>query len=354
MSKITTVGLDLAKNHFHLVGCNGQGKMIQRKALKRREVLQYFANLPVCLVGMEACSGAHYWGRALTELGHQVKLIAPQYVKAFLRGNKNDFNDALAIAEAVTRPQMRSVAIKTVAQQDQLLLHTQRQQCIRSRTAQANQIRAMLTEQGIVFRPGMAALRREVAAMLKDPPESLGALFIRLLGRAFERLGQLDAEIAWYDHQLKVIHMQTPACQQLTSIPGFGPVVASVFYSHVGNASSYHRGRDVAASIGLVPRQHSSGGKAVLLGISKRGNKQLRCLLIHGARAVVSRIGDKSDPISRWLRALIQRVGIHKATVAYANKMARMGWAVLKNDTCYQPHYRPTPYRALSQPGTGA
>ena len=340
MSKITTIGLDLAKNHFHLVGCNAQGKLLQRKALKRKEVLQYFANLPACLVGMEACSGAHYWGRALTALGHTVKLISPQYVKAFLRGNKNDFNDALAIADAVTRPQMRSVAIKTVAQQDQLLLHTQRQQCIRSRTAQANQIRAMLTEQGIVFRPGMAVLRREVAALLKAPPVSLGTLFIRLLGRAFDRLGQLDTDIAWYDQQLNVIHAHTPACQQLTSIPGFGPVVSSVFYSHVGNASHYRRGRDVAASMGLVPRQHSSGGKAVLLGISKRGNKQLRCLLIHGARAVASRVGDKQDPLSICLRRLIQRVGIHKATVAYANKMARMGWAVLKHNTYYQPNYR--------------
>jgi len=336
MNKITTIGLDSAKNIFHLVGCDSRGKVLSRKKLKRAAVKTYFANLPQCLIGIEACTGSHYWARELSALGHEIKLIPPQHVKAYLRGNKNDYNDALAIAEAVVRPEMRFVAMKTIDQQDQQLLNLQRQRLISDRTAQVNRIRAMLAELGIVLPKGIAALRRHLPALLANQDGRLSALFLSLLHQASKHLQQLDGHITGCDQQLNEIIKQTPDCQRLQSIPGFGPIGASLFYSQVGKGHAYRRGRDVAASLGLVPRQHSSGGKEVLLGISKRGNKTLRCLLVHGARAVVSRVGDKHDPLSLWIKRLIARVGIHKATVAYANKMARMGWAILRYETVYE------------------
>ena len=341
MNKITTIGLDLAKNVFHLVACDKHGKIVTRKKLTRAKLLAFFSQLPPCLIGMEACSSSHYWARALVKLGHGVKLIPAQHVKAYLRGNKNDFNDGLAIAEAVVRPEMRFVPIKSVIQQDQQTLNVHRQRLISTRTAEANRIRAMLSEQGVVMAKGLAVLKRTLPELMENREEQFSELFITLLQQGYIHLKQLDEHIARCDQQLKVVNQQTPACQQLQGIPGFGPVVASLFYSYVGDAQGYRCGRDVAAAVGLVPRQHSSGGKDVLLGISKRGNKTLRCLLVHGARAVVSRVGDKQDVLSRWIRQLIARVGIHKATVAYANKMARIGWALLRYDRCYELKYIP-------------
>lgn len=337
MNKITTVGFDLAKNVFHFIGCDARGKIHSRKVLRRAQVVPFFGNLPTCLIGMEACSGAHYWARELQKLGHDVKLIPAQHVKAYLRGNKNDFNDALAIAEAVVRPEMRFTAIKTPEQQDLQLLNVQRQQMIRDRTAQANRIRALLCERGITFRAGIASLRSNVAELLGNNTKDLSPITLVALAQAFKSFQELDAHISVYDKELLQVHRQSGPCMNLQSIPGYGPVVSSLFYSYVGNGHDYRRSSDVPAALGIVPRQHSSGGKPVMLGISKRGNKQLRTLLIHGARAVVSRIGDKDDELSCWIRAVVARAGIHKATVAYANKMARMGWAVLRYNEPYKP-----------------
>ncbi len=342
MNKITTVGLDLAKNIFHLVACDHRGKVVFRKKLSRSRLLAFFRQLPPCLIGMEACSTSHYWAREFQNLEHQVKLIPAQHVKAFLRGNKNDFNDAIAIAEAMVRPEMSFVPVKTVQQQDQQTLNGHRQQLIRARTAETNRIRAMLIEQGVVIAKGRAVLKRRLPELMENPENQFSELFITLLQQAYIHLQQLDEHIARCDRELKTLTEQSPACQRLQSIPGFGPVSASLFYSHVGDASSYRRGRDVAAALGLVPKQFGTGGKVVLLGISKRGNRTLRCLLVHGARAVVSRVGNKQDALSCWIRGLVDRVGIHKATVAYANKMARIGWAVLHYDCEYQPNHIPT------------
>lgn len=338
MNKITTIGLDIAKNTFHVMACDNRGKMVQKKKLIRLKVLSYFANLPASLVGIEACSSAHYWGRELIKLGHEVKLIPPQHVKAFVQGNKNDFNDALAIAEAVVRPHMRFVAVKTVEQQDLQILNVRRQQMIHDRTTQVNRIRAMLMEQGVVIPKGIWAFRRQFPDLLNKVPTTLSTLFMDILRQTYEQLLHLERQITHIDQRLKQVNRQVPACQQLQTIPGFGPILSSFFYSYIGRGHEYHCGRDVASALGLVPRQHSSGGKDVLLGISKRGNKQLRCLLVHGARSVVSRAGDKTDALSQWIQRLIIRVGIHKAVVAYANKMARIGWAVLRHDTVYQVH----------------
>lgn len=336
MDKITTVGLDLAKNVFHLVGCEAHGKEVKKKMLKRSQVLAFFAQLPCCLVGMEACAGAHYWARELTRQGHTVRLIPAQHVKSYVRGNKNDYNDARAIAEAVTRPGMRFVAIKTVAQHDAQALHRLRQGCIEDRTATGNRLRGLLGEYGMVMPKGVNVLRRRLPELLEEAGNGLSDFFRCLLAQDYRRLRELDAHIDFYTRELVARSRQSEVCQRLQTLPGYGPIVASSFHSVVGNGEAYRRGRDVSASLGLVPRQHSTGGKNVLLGISKRGDRYLRSLLVHGARAVVVQAAKKDDRLSCWINQVRARRGFNKAVVAMANKMARMGWAVLHNKSVYQ------------------
>jgi len=303
--------------------------------LKRSQVLGYFANLPVCLIGMEACASAHYWARELGDLGHQVKLIPPQYVKPYLRGNKNDYNDALAISEAVIRPEMRFVSVKTTEQQDIQALHRLRERGIQTRTALCNQLRGLLAEYGLILPLGVNVLRRRLPELLEDGENSLSDFFSSMLAESYYQLVELDAHIAFYTQNLMDYSRQNEACQRLQSIPGYGPIVASVFYSKVGNGEAYRQGRGVSAAVGLVPRQHSSGGKDVLVGISKRGDRYLRSLLVHGARSVVSRATNKEDRLSRWINKVRAARGFNKAAVALANKMARIGWAVLAHKTVY-------------------
>jgi len=336
MSKITTIGLDLAKNVFHAVCCDERGKVLKKRMLRRGQVLRFFATLEPCRVGMEACASAHYWARQLESLGHAVKLIPAQYVKAYVRGNKNDYNDALAISEAVTRPQMRFVAVKTPEQQDIQALHRMRRRALQARVALGNQIRGLVGEYGLVCAKSVATLRRQIPAWLEDGENGLSALFRRLLSESYRQLQELDAHIEFYTREIERQSRQNEACQRLQTIPGFGPIVASVFYSQMGNGAAYRRGRDVSAALGLVPRQHSSGGKDTLLGISKRGDRYLRSLLVHGARAVVSRAEKKDDRLSRWINRVRAERGFNKATVALANKMARMAWAILAHDTVYR------------------
>ena len=335
MEKITTVGLDLAKSVFHVVCCDEHGKVVGKKRLKRGRVLSYFANLTPCLVGMEACGGAHYWARELEALGHRVKVMAPRYVKAYVQGNKNDYNDARAIAEAASRPEMRWVAVKSVAQQDIQALHRLRSQCLKERTALTNQVRGLLAEYGVVVARGVNVLRRELAGILEDAENGLSDFFRRMLARSLEQLQELEVHIAAYTKEVSRQVRDNEACRRLQTIPGYGPVVASSFHSTVGYGEGYRRGRDVSAALGLVPRQHSTGGKSVLLGISKRGDRYLRSLLVHGARSVVSRAVGKDDALSRWVNQLRAERGYNKAAVALANKMARMGWAVLHNQSVY-------------------
>ena len=335
--KITTIGLDLAKNIFHVVCLDAHGKEVKKRMLRRNQVLEFFTQMPPCQVSMEACAGSHYWGRQLRALGHNVTLISPQHVKPYLRGNKNDYNDSRAIAEAVTRPEMPTVGIKTVAEQDMQALHRMRSQCMRDRTALSNSIRGLLGEYGIVFTTGVATLRRTIPEILEDADNGLSLLFRNLLARRYEQLVELEGHIAFYTKELERLSRQDEACQRLQTVPGFGPIVASAFRSVIGDGRTYARGRDAAASIGLVPRQHSSGGKNVLLGISKRGNKYLRKQLIHGARSVVLQAANKADPLSLWINRIRKERGWNKAVVALANKMARVGWAILRHNTSYQP-----------------
>lgn len=335
--KITTIGLDLAKSMFHLVCFDERHQEVRKRMLRRGQVLEYFAQLEPCVVAMEACAGAHYWGREMEKQGHTVKLIPPQYVKPYVKGNKNDYNDARAIAEAATRPRMRFVGIKTVEQQDIQALHRLRAQRIRERTALCNQMRALVAEYGIVMNKGVAAGRRGIPLLLEDAENGLSASFRALLARGYEQLIELEGHIDHYTRQVEVHGRQNERTRRLQTLPGFGPIVASVFASAVGDGKAFRRGRDVSASLGLVPRQHSSGGKEVLLGISKRGDKYLRSLLIHGARSVARHAQNKTDPLSRWVNRLRERRGINKAAVALANKLARMGWALLRNETEYCP-----------------
>ena len=336
MNKITTIGLDLAKKVFHVVCFDEHGKTVRKKMLRRSQVLAYFANLPPCLVGMEACASAHHWARKLDALGHQVKLIPPQYVKPYVRGNKNDYNDALAIAEAVTRSEMRFVPVKTTDQQDIQALHRLRERRIADRTALCNQLRGLLAEYGLIFPIGINVLRQRLPALLEDGENGLSDLFRRLLAQSYQQIKELDGHIDHYTREMGRQSQQNEACRRLQTIPGYGPIVAGVFHSTVGNGEAYRRGRDVSASLGLVPRQHSSGGKEVLLGISKRGDRYLRSLLVHGARSVVIRAAKKDDRLSRWINKVKAKRGFNKAVVALANKMARIGWAVLVNKTTYQ------------------
>lgn len=336
MTEITTIGLDLAKNVFHVVGCNQRGKVIVKRMLKRNKLLEYFINLPSCLVGMEACASAHYWTRKLKVAGHQVKMIPPQYVKPYVRGNKNDYNDALAIAEAVVRPEMRFVSEKTAEQQDIQALHRLRERRLGERTALCNQVRGLLAEYGLILPTGVNVLRRGLPEILEDAENGLSEQFRRLMAQSYQQLQELDSHIDFYTQEMKRYSRENEACKRLQTIPGYGPIVANVFYSAIGQGEAYRRGRDVSASLGLVPRQHSSGGKEVLLGISKRGDRYLRSLLVHGARAVIIQAAKKEDRLSRWINKIRTERGFNKATVALANKMARMGWAILSNKTIYQ------------------
>ncbi|HKK06665.1 MAG TPA: IS110 family transposase [Gammaproteobacteria bacterium] len=336
MGKVTTIGLDLAKRVLHVVGCDARGKVVSKRMLRRGQVLAYFAHLERCRVALEACAGAHYWGRELAALGFEVRLIPAQYVKPYVRGNKNDYNDALAIAEAAGRGEMRFVALKSAAQQDLQALHRLRQGCVASRTQLCNRIRGLVGEYGLVAPTGIAALRRRLPEWLEDGENGLSVQFRRLLARSYAQLQALEAEIAFYDAELARYTRQDVACQRLQTIPGFGPVVASVFRSQLGQGEAFRRGRDVSAALGLVPRQHSSGGKDTLLRISKRGDGYLRSLLVHGARAVVARAKHKTDRLSRWINRIRAERGYNKAVVALANKLARIGWAVLAHDTVYR------------------
>ena len=305
--------------------------------LRRNQVRQFFVQLPPCRVGMEACASSHYWGRELRAMGHAVMLIPPQYVTPYLRGNKNDYNDARAIAEATTRPGMPCVAIKTVDEQDRQAIHRMRSQCLRDRTALSNSTRGLLGEYGIVFAKGLTILRKKIPELLEEADNGLSLGFRPLLARRYEPLVELDEHIAFYTAELKRFSEQDPACQRLPTIPGFGPIVARAFRSVLGDGRAYARGRDAAASLGRVPRQHSSGGKPLLLGLSKRGDKYLRKLLGHGARAIVLQAAGKTDPLSRWIHRIRQERGWNKAVVAMANKMARVAYAVMTTGKPYDP-----------------
>jgi transposase len=339
VKNITTVGIDLAKLVFQVHGIDQSGKVTVRKQLKRSQVVSFFAQLAPCLIGMEACAGAHFWSRKLMEFGHTVKLIAPQFVKPYVKTNKNDAADAEAICEAVGRPNMRFVPIKNTEQQALLGLHRARQGFVGARTAQANQLRGLLAEFGLVMPAGIRCIERKLPEVLEDADNGLSDASRALFARLLEHFRVLDRQVEELEREIGAWHREDSASRRLQAIPGIGPITASALSASVGDAKVFHNGRQFAAWLGLVPRQSSSGGKTNLQGISKRGDTYLRTLLIHGARSVLLSL--KRDPARAdgWLARLANRRNPNIAAVALANKNARTVWALLAHGREYQPDY---------------
>ena len=333
--RIVQCGVDTAKSVFQFHGLDEDNSVV-RKTLKRKQLLTFFAKLEPCLIGLEACGGSHYWARELTKLGHTVLLISPQFVKPFVKGNKNDYNDAEAICEAVCRPTMRFVGIKTQAQQDILMLHRVRENRVKQRTGLVNQIRGLLGEYGIVFTVGIDNLRKGLCLLLGAEDKRLSAVAREQFHALYEELLHLNDRVAQSDRALKAVFKQCAASQRLASLPGIGFITATALVAYIGDVSQFKNGRELSAYLGLVPRQHSSGGKTVLSGISKRGNTYLRTLLIHGARSVLRHLKGKEDKHSLWLASVSDRRGHNKACAAQANKTARRVWALLSQETRYQ------------------
>ena len=338
--KITRVGIDLAKELFQVHGVDGGDKAVVRRRLRRSEMTTYFKKLPPCLIGMEACASSHYWARILSEQGHTVKLIAPQFVKPYVKGNKNDANDAEAICEAVGRPNMRFVPIKTVEQQNIQALHRVRTELVRQRTAKVNQIRGLLGEYGIVARQGVAVLRKALPDILEDAENGLMSDFRALLAGLREDLVYLDERVVAVDQTMQTLANSHEAARRLLKLRGVGPITATALVASLGDGHVFECGRDASAWVGLVPGQHSSGGKDKLLGISKRGDAYLRTLLVHGARSAIQAAKGREDSLSRWVQNLCTRRNKNIAAVALANKTMRMAWAILKSGADYQADYR--------------
>ncbi len=338
--KTTTIGIDLAKIVFQIHGVDERGKVSVRRQLKRAEMSSYFVNLEPCLIGMEACGSAHYWARKLEGYGHTVKLMAPQFVKPYVKANKNDMADAEAICEAVARPNMRFVAIKTVEQQAILSVHRARQGFVKARTAQGNQIRGLLAEFGIIIPQGIRSITKQMPEVLEDGENGLPGTMRNLFERLTDNLKEMDRQVKELEEKIQLWHRENAASRKLAEIPGLGPITASAIVATVGDAREFKNGRQLAAWMGLVPKQHSSGGKQNLLGISKRGDTYLRTLMIHGARAVIRFAESKAEPES-WLRKLMARRNKNIAAVALANKNARIVWALLANDRMFRPDYIP-------------
>ena len=330
MSNFSRVGIDLAKKIFHITAVDESGAVVERKRLRRAGLQSYLTMLPQgCVVAMEACGSAHHWGRLASRLGHQVLLMSPHKAAAYMHRSKNDVNDADGIAEASSRPSMRFVGLKSIEQQHLQQLHRARQLAVKERTAHTNQLHGFLLEYGIESPKGIRALRRHLAEVLEDAENELPIEGRALLCDLGEELRRLDDRVAAFDAQIVAISRKAPACQRLASIPGIGPLTATALVAAVGDAKEFRNGRELGAWLGLVPRQHSTGGRTRLLGISKRGDRYIRCLLIHGARAALRTAGRHEDRRSRWALELERRRGHNIAAVALANKNARAAWAVL-------------------------
>lgn len=329
----TTIGVDLAKQVFEVYVDDATGQPVERRRLSRAKLLPWFANRPPAVVGMEACGGAHHWGRELQKLGHTVRLIAPQYVTPWVQTNKNDRADARAICRAVQEPGMRFVGVASEDAQALQALHRVRSRLVRTRTALVNQSRGLLLEYGVAIPRGRRPLRRALPQVLAE--ERWAADFRLVLHEQYEELVAVEARLATITDRLEQISQTHPRCQLVQAIPGIGPLTASALWVKL-SGQTYTNGRHFAAALGLVPKHTGTGGKVRLGRISKRGDRYLRQLLIHGARAVVAQRRDKSDPFHRWVHRLVEQRGVHKAIVAVANKHARVAWALLQHGHPYE------------------
>ena len=332
---VALLGIDIGKNGFHLIGHNAGGHQILRKQFNRNRLLQFVSQMERCTIAMESCGGSHWLARKLASFGHQVKLIAPQHVKPYVTGNKNDFIDAEAICEAASRPRTHYVAVKTIEQQVLSTQHRLRESLVTHRTETINRVHGFLLEFGIAL-PATKAALATVPELIEDPRVEVPLQFKRVIEHLLEDIKRLNAEIKSLDLQIKQQLAEDDAGTRLMSIPGIGPIIASALIADVGDASNFRSARDFAASLGLVPRQFSTGGKTVLLGISKRGDKHLRTLLVQGSRALMVRINNRDDALGKWVRDLLARKHPNKVVCALANKLARIVWAVLVREESYK------------------
>lgn len=333
----TVIGLDLAKNVFHYAVVNQHGEVVRRKQLRRKQMLSHFAKLEPSTVALEACSGAHYWGRELRALGHTAVILPANKISPFRQGQKNDFNDARAIAQAQLHGGIRPVALKSEAEQHAQAWRKLRRQTIDRRSALASQIRSLLCESGLVVRVGLAALRRELVRLLDPQCETLHPSLRSLLTLQYEELVAIDERVASFERETVRQAKEDPKCVALQALSGVGPVVAVSLVGWFGEVSRFENGRSAAAALGLVPRQHSSGGKSRLGGITKCGDALVRCHVVHGARAAVKSALTKEKPnaLERWIQVLVMRRGVNKATVALAAKIVRIAWAMLSTGEVY-------------------
>ena len=340
MSVATTIGIDLAKNSFHVYGINEHGAKVFSRTLTRGKVAEFFANHPQCLVGMEACTSSGYWQRVIEEHGHKVKRMHPRYVAPFRVGDKNDANDARAIGEAALRPSVRGIPIRSREQADIQAIHRVRSGLMRARVAAVNQTRGLLGEYGIVTRQGVCHVRDMLPGLISDTDNKLSGVMRQLLNTMFELINSLELQIAEQDALLKTVVRENEACQRLMKIPGVGYLTATMLCAVAGTASSFKNGREFAAYLGLVPREHSTGGKHRLLGISKRGDPYLRTLLVQGAFAVFFAVSKGhstlgNGKLAAWFSSLMTRAEPKKVAVALANKIARIAWSLLRNGSDY-------------------
>jgi transposase len=331
------LGIDSAKRVLHAVGMDDRGNIVYRKRLSRHDLIPCIAKLRPVRIGIEACGGAHYGARRFRAHGHEVKLMAPQCVKPYVKSNKNDSRDAEAIAEAVTRPTMRFVPIKDVDQQDLQALHRVRERLIGERTALVHEVHGLLHAYGIVMPKGVAKFRQAVVGKLESEKDKLTPLSHELFWKLVDECALLEKPLAYDQEKLETVATTHPECQRLMTIPGIGPFTATALVAAISDASAFKHGRPFAAWLGLVPRQHTTGGKERLLGISKRGETYRRKLLVHGARATLRWVGRKTDRRSPWMRQLLERRGKNRTAVAVANKNARIVWALLTSHQDYQP-----------------
>jgi transposase len=337
---IVILGVDLGKNSCSVVGVDAAGAVVVRRSMRRQTLIDYVSKLPACMVAMEACCGAHYLGRLFAGGGHEIRLMSPEYVRPYVKAQKNDDRDAEGIAEAASRPTMRFVELKNQEQLDIQTLHRVRSRLVAERTNLINQLRAILLERGVIFPAGRRKLELGLDSMLANDEGSLSSRMRQLVSDLRGEWLELDTKIQALNGEFVELAHNDAAARRLTSIPGVGVLNATALIAAVGNANSFVRARDLGAWLGLVPRQYTTGGKARLLGISKRGNTYLRTLLIHGARAALPSLSKSDTPLGRWLKAMIER-GVHRnaVVVALANKLARIAWAILRKETTFERGY---------------
>jgi len=330
---VQVLGIDLGKNSCSLVGLDTAGRVVVRRRMRRESIAAFAAKAPGCVVAMEACCGAHHLGRQLALQGHEVRLMSPEYVRPYVKAQKNDDRDAEAIAEAATRPTMRFVALKSEAQLDVQILHRARDRLVSQRTALTNQMRSLLLERGITVPQGRRKLQEQLAELFAEEASSVSARIRRLLADMLEQWRLLDERIAAFDDEFAAMARTDPAARRLATIPGIGVLNATALVAAIGTGETFGRGRDLAAWLGLVPRQVTTGGRPKLLGITKRGSKYLRKLLIQGARAAMPTLARMTTPLGSWLRGLLARAHGNAVVVALAAKLARVAWSLLRHET---------------------